>query len=200
MSPSNSISYAQFGDNFVRLVITSQRMLQEIRVLLADSIEGEVHKLPADLLTASYRLTINRLTAETPTLAPDPVRFRLGLDGTLDLRVRVLSLPLRFSVQVTIFIDIDVATCAPLTIRLLPRPVDADAVHISVNPHGIPEDLLDKLNIIEPAVAEEIVSEVNRRIAAPELVTATTIDVLALAQQARLAPAPSTGGESAIAA
>jgi hypothetical protein len=196
MTPCNPISYAQFGDNFIRLVITSERLLQEIQALLDDSIEGEVHKLPADLFTASYRLGINRLTAETAGLAPDPVRFRLGLDGTLDLRVRVLSLPLRFSVHVMIFIGIDVATCAPLTIRLLPRPVDEASVQLDVNPHGIPEDLLDKLNIIEPAVTEEIVSEVNRRIADPELLAATTIDVLALARQARLAPA---AGEAAAA-
>jgi hypothetical protein len=190
MNHSEPISHAEFGDNFIRLVITSQRLLQELQALLDDSIEGEVNRLPADLLTASYRLGVNNLTAETSTQSPEPLRFRLGIDGTLDLRLRVLSLPLRFSVHVLIGIDIEVRTEAPLTIRLLPRPIDVHAVQIDVNPHGMPADLLDKLNIIEPAVVDEIVSDVNRRIVSPELVAATTIDVLALAQQSRLAPDP----------
>ena len=190
MNDSNPISYAEFGDNFIRQVVTAERLQREIETLLLSTIEGRVHKLPADLLSASYRLAVNRLTVEPPTVPQPQLSYWLGLHGVLDLRIKFLSIPLRFSVHVTISILLRVHTYPPLTIRLLPEPVSAAAVQIDVNPHGIPEELLDKLNIIEPAVAEEIVSEVNRRITAPEIAAATTIDILRMAQEARLSTAP----------
>jgi hypothetical protein len=204
MNDNGPISYAEFGEHFIRRVVTAERLRSEVQALLVGSIEGEVHKLPADLLSAGYRLTPGGISVAPTALAPAPLRFRLDLDGKLDLRVRLLGLPLRFSVRVRISLDLAVRTQAPLTIRLLPALAGADAVRIDVNPHSIPGELLDQLNIIEPAVTEEIVNEVRRRLVSPQLIAATTIDVLALAQRAQLAAAspdlPPAGNETVAAA
>jgi hypothetical protein len=190
MHSTDPISYAQFGENFIRQVVTAERLRAEIASLLLRPIEGRVRRLPAEMLTASYRLNLHQVSTEATSAPPEPLHFRLGLDGVLKLKLRFISIPLRFSVRVAIFVDIAVQTLPPLTIRLLPAPVSTAAVRLEINPRGIPADLLDKLNIVEPALTEEIVSEVNRRIAAPEIARAATIDVLALAQRAQLVPAP----------
>ncbi|TXH04833.1 MAG: hypothetical protein E6R07_06995 [Nevskiaceae bacterium] len=184
------ISYAEFGEHFMREVVTAQRLQSEIQALLTASIEGEVHKLPADLLKASYRANLHRVEVTQDRSPAGLSTFRVGLQGTLGLAIKVVSIPLKFSVKLTVAIDMTAYTYAPCLIRLLPSPVPPQGVVIDVDPHGIPEDLLDKLNIIQPAVHEEIVSEVNRRIGSPEIIAATTIDVAALARNASLSLPP----------
>lgn len=184
------ISYAEFGEHFIRDVVTAQRLQSEIQALLNASIEGAVHKLPADLLKARYCVNLHRVEVTQDRTPAGLSSFRVGLQGTLDLSIKVVSIPLKFSVKLTIAIDMTAYTYAPCLIRLLPSPVPPQGVVIDVDPHGIPEDLLDKLNIIQPAVHEEIVSEVNRRIGSPEIIAATTIDVAALARSASLSLPP----------
>jgi hypothetical protein len=187
MKDNTPISYQEFGNNFVRHVISADRLRRELDGLLrSSSIAGTVEVLPAELMRAEYSLQIDALTVE-PGQAPEfLLGYRLGIQGTLDLLIRVLGLPLKFSVAVLIRIDIDVYTYAPLTIRLQPQKVTRDAVQIEINPGGVPEEVLDKLNIIEPALAEEIVRQVNQRIKGDEVVNATTIDILRLAHEAQL--------------
>ena len=49
MDESQRISYAEFGHNFIRYVVTAERLRGEIETVLKALIEGSVRKFPADL-------------------------------------------------------------------------------------------------------------------------------------------------------
>lgn len=195
MDESQRISYAEFGHNFIRNVVTADRLRGEIETVLKALIEGSVRKFPADLLVASYTFELRDVDVH-PVLNQLPdVSFVLELNGDLDLDIRLLNLKLKFSLAVDIRLHLDVRTYAPLTVKLIVRPVEDRDIRTEVDGHGAPSEVLERLRIVGPIVREEIVREVNERIASPEMQAATEIDVLQLAASAVLSNVAATGPE-----
>lgn len=184
------ISYAEFGHNFVRLVVSAQRVRGEIEAVLESSILGTVTKLPADLVVASYEFLLRDVDVASRHDRLPEVSFELKLQGELHLKVSIVNIRADFSLAVAISIDMDVRTCDPLILKLEPHPVSQDSVHLEVNPHNVPAEFLERLRIIAPIVRDEIVREVNQRITSPELSAATVIDVLKMAEEAALTARP----------
>lgn len=185
MDPGTRISYAEFGHNFVRYVITAERLRGEIETVLKALIEGSVRKFPADLLVASYVFQLQDIDVLPITNKLPDVSFALLLEGDLKLEVKLINLRLKFTLKVEIRLHMDVHTHAPLSLRLILHPVTDSQIRTEVDAHGLPSEVLDHLRIVGPIVREEIVREVNARIASPELRAATHIDVLHLAASAR---------------
>lgn len=180
------ISYAEFGHNFIRYVVTADRLRGEIETVLKAMIEGSVKKFPADLLVASYVFQLQDVDVHPIVNRLPDVSFVLQLNGDLRLEVKLLNLRLKFTLKVEIRLDLDVQTYAPLTLKLILHPVRDAQIRTEVDGHGLPSGVLEHLRIVGPIVRDEIVREVNARIASPELVAATEIDVLQLAASAQL--------------
>lgn len=186
MEPGKRISYAEFGHNFIRYVVTAERLRGEIESVLKALIEGSVRKFPADLLVASYVFQLQDVDVLPITNRLPDVSFALLINGDLRLEVKLLNLKLKFTLKVEIRLHIDVHTYSPLTVKLIVHPVKDEQVRTEVDSHNLPSEVLDNLRIVGPIVRDEIVREVNARIASPELVAATDIDVLHLAASAQL--------------
>ena len=195
MDESQRITYAEFGHNFIRNVVTAERLRGEIETVLKALIEGSVKKFPADLLVASYTFQLRDVDVHPIVNKLPEVSFVLELKGDLDLDIRLINLKLKFSLAVNIRLHMDVHTYAPLTVKLILHPVEDRDIRTEVDGHGAPSEVLERLRIVGPIVREEIVREVNERIASPELRAATEIDVLQLAASAVLPSVPATGPE-----
>jgi hypothetical protein len=186
MDETRRISYAEFGHNFIRYVVTAERLRGEIESVLKALIEGSVRKFPANLLVASYVFQLQDIQVLPISNRLPDVSFALLLNGDLRLEVRLLNLRLKFTLKVEIRLHIDVHTYAPLTVKLILHPINDAQIRTEIDSHNLPSEVLDNLRIVGPIVRDEIVQEVNARIASPELVAATEIDVLHLAAAAQL--------------
>ena len=186
MDESQRISYAEFGHNFIRYVVTAERLRGEIETVLKALIEGSVKKFPADLLVASYVFQLQDVDVLPIANKLPDVSFALLLNGDLKLEVKLINLRLKFTLKVEIRLHLDVHTYAPLKLKLILHPVKDSQIRTEVDGHGLPSEVLENLRIVGPIVRDEIVREVNARIASPELVAATEIDVLELAAVAQL--------------
>lgn len=196
MDESKRISYADFGHNFIRYVVTAERLRGEIETVLKALIEGSVKKFPADLLVASYVFQLEDVDVHPITNKLPDVSFVLLLNGDLKLEVKLINLRLKFTLDVEIKLHLDVRTYAPLTLKLILHPVQDSDIRTEVDAHGLPSEVLDSLRIVGPIVRDEIVREVNDRIASPELIAATEIDVLHLAATAQLPTLPTMAATS----
>lgn len=195
MDESRRISYAEFGHNFIRHVVTAERLRGEIEVVLRALIEGSVRKFPADLLVASYVFQLQDVDVLPISNRLPDVSFALLINGELRLEVKLLNLRLKFTLKVEIRLHIDVHTYAPLIVKLILHPIKDAQIRTEVDSHNLPSEVLDQLRIVGPIVRDEIVREVNARIASPELAIATEIDVLKLAAAAQLPSVADTGAE-----
>lgn len=195
MDESTPITYAEFGHNFIRYVVTAERLRGEIETVLKAMIEGSVKKFPADLLVASYVFQLQDVDVLPITNKLPDVSFVMLIEGDLKLEVKLINLRLKFTLKVEIRLHLDVRTFAPLNLKLILHPVKDSQIRTEVDGHGLPSEVLEHLRIVGPIVRDEIVREVNARIASPELVAATNIDVLQLAAAAQLPSAAAAPAE-----
>lgn len=177
------ISYAEFGHNFVYQVVTAHRIGSEIKSAFESTIAGSVKKLPADMLVVSYVFNLRDITVDPQLDALPRIAFILGIHGEIKLDVKLMNVNFKFSMTVVIRIHIDVATYAPVTLKLLPQKVTGNDIQIQLMGDNAPGEVLDSLQVVRPIVREQIVREVNARIQDPDLQARTTIDVLALVNQ-----------------
>lgn len=183
---SQRISYAEFGHNFIRYVVTAERLRGEIETVLKALVEGSVRKLPANLLVASYVFQLKDVDVHPILNRLPDASFTMVVAGDLKLDVKVLNFKLKFTLAVEIRLRVDVQTYAPLTLKLIVHPVEDSHVLTEVDAHNLPSGVLENLRVVGPIVRDEIVREVNARISSPEMVAATEIDVIAMAATAQM--------------
>ena len=183
MSSAKKISYSEFGHNFIQQVVTARRIGSEIEAALESTIAGSIRKLPADLIVVDYVFQLDDISVE-PVLAHLPqISFVLKVLGDVKLDVSILNLSLKFTMDVTISVRIDVETYEPVMLKLLPHKVRGRDIRIDLNGENLPGEVLENLMVVEPIVRDQIVKEVNARIDDPKILALTTIDVLALVDQ-----------------
>ena len=179
------ISYAEFGHNFIQQVVTARRIGTEIEAALESTIAGSIRKLPAELFVVSYVFELKDIRVD-PDLAKLPeISFLLAVQGGLKLDVEIFGLSLRYALDVTVTINIDVETYEPVLLRLVPHAVSAKSVNIVLVGENPPSEVLDKMKLVHPVVRDQIVKEVNARIQDQSIQSLCTIDVLAVVETAR---------------
>ena len=190
----NPLSYEQFGYEFVHRVVTPERIRREMKSLLAAPIEGSITLLPPELLTAQYVFRLRDVIVEMRPECLPALGLRQRIIGTLDLSVRALGMPFRFTLEIGIRLEQQIRTYEPLILHIETRPIDHASVEITVDAHGVPSEILDRLKLIERGVRGEVVEQVNRQLESGAIAAATTIDIRRLADSAPLPlpAAPST--------
>ncbi|MEQ8799527.1 MAG: hypothetical protein RJQ08_15920 [Salinisphaeraceae bacterium] len=182
------ISYQTFGEQFIRHLVTVPRLRAEVEQILQATMEGSAEALPNELLVASYRFAPHDIEIERRVSDDAEVAFSLVLGGVLTLRIKVMGMTVGLPMDVSIRVAIDVHTFAPLTIKLVPRPLTHRNVKVTTRMprelRALPTRLLDRINPLAIAVQENIVRQANHRLSRPDLAEAATVDVLALAEGA----------------
>lgn len=180
---AKQISYSEFGHNFIQQVVTARRIGTEIQSALESTIAGSIRKLPADLIVVDYLFQLDDINVE-PVLDHLPqISFVLKVLGDIKLDVSIFNLSLKFTMDVTISVRIDVETYAPVTLKLVPHRVRGRDIRIDLNGENLPSEVLESLMVVEPIVRDQIVKEVNARIEDPKILALASIDVLALVNQ-----------------
>lgn len=182
------LGYEQFGQRFIHLLVTPARIERELKALLAEPVKGGLSRLPAELLTARYSFYLDKVEVTTRPECLPQLGLRQRIAGLLALSVRVLGLRLRFTLQIIIHLEQLVRVYDPLWLKIETRPLDLTSIELQVDPHGIPSEILDRLNLIEGAVMAEVVDEVNKRLESGPIARATCIDLHKLAENAKLGP------------
>ncbi len=187
----HEISYDQFGHQLVHLLVTPERIENELKAILAEPIEGMVSRLPAEMLTAKYRFQLQDVRVSVRPESLPKLVLSQQITGLVSLSVRLLrlnllGLKLRFTLRLGIHLEQQVRTCKPLVLHIDTRLRDDNPIELEVDAHGLPSELLDRLNIIEYAVRAEVMDEVKRRLASGPIADALNIDLRRIAEAARL--------------
>lgn len=190
---NHEISYDLFGHQLVHLLVTPERIERELKAILAEPVEGLVARLPAELLTAKYRFQLHDVQVTVRPESLPKLVMDQHITGQVSLSVRLLKLnllglKLRFTLKMGIHLEQQVRTCKPLVLHIDTRLRDDNPIELEVDAHGLPSELLDRLNIIEHAVRAEVTDEVNRRLASGPIAAALNIDLRRIAEAARLTP------------
>lgn len=182
------ISYQTFGENFIRYLVTVPRLRDELEGAIQATVEGSIDALPNELLVASYRFAPKKIDLEREVSDTAEVAFALLVGGRLTLKLKAMGIGVGLPMDVKIRVHIDVRTLAPLTIKLEPRRLTHRSVEVTTEMprelRMLPTKMLDRINPLAIAVADNIVRETNRRISHPDLMKAAEIDVLTLADNA----------------
>lgn len=177
---SKQISYAEFGHNFIQQVVTARRLGDTIQSALDTTIAGSFSKLPANLMVISYVFKLRDLNVE-PVLSELPhLSFVLYALGDIRLDMMFFGVEFKFTLAVDIQVHIDVETYEPVVLKLIPQAVTSRNIRIDLVGENLPSEILDNLMVVKPIVRDQIVREVNQRIADPALQQLATIDVLAM--------------------
>jgi hypothetical protein len=184
---NGELSYEQFGAQFIYTLVTPERVARELKSLLKEPIKGVVSRLPAELVTARYTFYLQDVEVVTRPECRPQLGLRQRITGLIALSVGLLGLNLRFTLRLAIHLEQVIRVFAPLTLKIETRSIDGTSVELDVDPHGLPSEILGRLNLIEGAVYAEVVDEVNRRLASGAIAEATTIDLQRIAEEARLA-------------
>jgi len=199
MTELKPISYADFGHNFIRHVVTAGRLRKEIEGLLQSTIDGSLKRMPADLIVGKYSFRVRDVQVEPQLRRLPKVSFDLQLFGDMALELRIINIPFELDIEVVIRVELDVETYEPLILKLLPQKVGPDSVDLRFDGRNIPGELLHRAQLLEPIVREQIVRQANKRIASPSLAKAATIDVLKMAQSARVGGKASASADEPVA-
>ena len=165
------ISYAEFGHNFIHQVVTARRIGTEIEAALESTMAGSIRKLPAELFVVSYVFELKDIRVDPDLEKLPEISFLLAIQGNLKLDVEIFGLSLRYALDVTITVNIDVETYEPVLLRMVPHLVTSKSVSIVLVGENPPSD--------------QIVKEVNARIQDEAIQSLCTIDVLAVVETAR---------------
>lgn len=179
------ISYAEFGHNFIHQVVTARRIGTEIEAALESTMAGSIRKLPAELFVVSYVFELKDIRVDPDLEKLPEISFLLAIQGNLKLDVEIFGLSLRYALDVTITVNIDVETYEPVLLRMVPHLVTSKNVSIVLVGENPPSEVLDKMKLVHPVVRDQIVKEVNTRIQDEAIQSLCTIDVLAVVETAR---------------
>ncbi len=185
MKIGKKISYAEFGHNFIHQVVTARRIGTEIEAALESTMAGSIRKLPAELFVVSYVFELKDIRVDPDLEKLPEISFLLAVQGNLKLDVEIFGLSLRYALDVTITVNIDVETYEPVLLRMVPHLVTGKSVSIVLVGENPPSEVLDKMKLVHPVVRDQIVKEVNARIQDQAIQSLCTIDVLAVVETAR---------------
>lgn len=182
------ISYQTFGENFIRHLVTVPRLRHELEAAVQGTVEGSVDALPNELLVASYQFEPNEMDIDRQVSDTAEVAFALRVGGRLTLQLKVMGMTVRLPMTIQLRVDIDVRTLAPLTIQIEPQRMTHRNVRVTTEMprelKRLPTHLLDRINPLAIAVADNVVNQANRRLSHPDIAEAARVDVLALAERA----------------
>lgn len=186
--PGTPISYQTFGENFIRYLVTVPRLRDEVEAAVQGTVEGSIDALPNELLVASYQFAPKEMDVEREVSDTAEVAFALLVGGRLTLQLKAVGISVRLPMEIQLRVDIDVRTLAPLTIKIEPQRLTHRNVQVTTEMprelKRLPTHLLDRINPLAIAVADNVVSQANRRLSHPDIAEVAEIDVLTLAERA----------------
>jgi hypothetical protein len=177
----NRISFDQFGHNFMREVVTPNRIAATIASLVGEHIEvGPIAAGPKDAAKASMRAHLAGVDVELVGEGENELRFSavVRLDCTLAVRAPVINK--RYRGTLTIPLRLHARTASPVRLVIDAEPPAAADIGVELSAKDRSGRLIQVLGNIDGEVRTRAAEEVARRVEAPEAREHREIDVLAM--------------------
>jgi hypothetical protein len=180
------ISFDQFGRNFMREVVTADRVAATIASVVGDSIEvGPLAAGPRDAARASLRGKLAGVDVSPvgDERGGEALRFtaEVRLDCTLAVKAPVINK--RYRGTLTIPLQLDVRTASPLRLVIEVEPPSPPDIGVDLQSKDRSGRLIQVLGNIDDEVRTRAAAEVARRVEAPEALRHREIDVLAMVDE-----------------
>jgi hypothetical protein len=192
MQPMGHISYEQFGVNFVRRAVTTERLKEEVADLAGDSFHiGPMSVGPGGVAVAKADGTIGSpIVEELPGV---DLRFEAKLPIVLNLEVRVAGVPQRYRGDIEVSLWMTVRTVEPLLLVIEVAPVEAGHVTVDLESGGMSAGVLQRVGNIDEEVRSQVVRVVNDRVNSDKARASREIDVAVMIDDARTASGNTSG-------
>ena len=182
----DSISYEQFGVNFVTAAVSPERVKSAIADVSGDTVDvGPMPAGPGGIATAKATGEIGAVEVhriEGPTL-----KFQAKLPIDLQLEVTVAAVPQRYEGLVEVPLLLTVHTVAPLTLLIEIKPVVPRDITVKLESSGLGAGVLQRVGNIDDEVRKQVAQVVNERVGFDEAKASREIDVHVLIEEAMAA-------------
>lgn len=172
------LSYAEFGEAFVREAVTPERIRAVIHGVTGEGIEvGPLDAGPGGVATANAVGHIGEPTVAIT--ASDPLSYQVTLPAQLEVDVTAAGTKHHFDVDATIRVSFTVALAPPLSICIVPASPTYRDVDVEVHPRGLQARVLARSGIVERELRKHIARYVRARIET-EVAAFSVVDLLPL--------------------
>jgi hypothetical protein len=180
------IRFDQFGHNFMRRVVTAERVAATIATVVGERIEvGPMAAGPRD----AARATLRGKLADVDVSAGDgpedgeAMRFTavVRLDCTLAVKAPILDK--RYRGTLTIPLLLEVRAALPLRLVIDVEPPSAPDIGVELQSGDRSGRLIQVLGNIDDEVRERAAAEVARRVESPEARRKREIDILGMVDE-----------------
>jgi hypothetical protein len=178
------ISFDQFGHNFMREVVTPERVAATIASVVGESIEvGPLAAGPRDAARATLRGRLVDVDVSATDFDGDAMRFTavVRIDCTLAVKAPVLSK--RYRGALTIPLVLDVRTASPVRLVIDVEPPSPPDIGVELDAGDRSGRLIQVLGNIDDEVRARTAAEVATRVEAPEARRHREINVLAMVDE-----------------
>ena len=180
------IHFDQFGHNFMREVVTTERVAATIATVVGERIEvGPMAAGPRDAARATLR---GKLADVDVSLADGPedgeaMRFTavVRLDCTLAVKAPILDK--RYRGTLTIPLVLDVRAALPLRLVIDVEPPSPPDIGVELASGDRSGRLIQVLGNIDDEVRHRAAAEVARRVESPEARRKREIDILGMVDE-----------------
>ncbi|MDQ3986668.1 MAG: hypothetical protein M3280_09250 [Actinomycetota bacterium] len=179
----NFISYERFGVNFVSRAVNLDRVKAAVAEVAGDSFRiGPMGAGPGGVAVVQADGEIGSpVVEEIPGLM---LKFDAKLPITLNLEVRLATVPQRYRGEILVPLSLSVRTVEPLTLLIEVEPIVARDVSVDLRSAGMSAGLLKRLGNIDDEVRKQVAQVVNGRLDSKEARASREIDVGSLIDKA----------------
>ena len=180
----DEITYEQFGANFVKHVVTPERVAGTISRLAGDEVKA--CPLPAGPGGAASVIASGRIgdIVARASSASRRVAFEAVIPIDLLLEVRVAGADHRYRGRVKAPLTLRVRAVAPVTLIIDVDPVLSDKVEVELSADGVRAKVLQRLGNVNEEVRQRVATIVNERLTSEAAREARHLDILSFVDKA----------------
>jgi len=175
------ISFDQFGRNFMREVVTADRVAATIATVVGERIEmGPMAAGPRDAASATMRGKLADVDVSPGPAHDDTLHFSALVRLECTLLVKASLINKRYRGGLTIPLQLDVRTASPLRLVIDVAPPAPADIGVELESKDRSGRMIQVLGNIDGEVRTRAAAEVARRVEAPEARRHREINVLAM--------------------
>lgn len=188
----DEITYERFGVNFVRHVVTPERVAETIaRVSGGEVNAGPMAAGPGGAASVTAKGRIGDIEVRVAS-AKERLAFDAVIPIDLQLEVRVAGTAHRYRGQVRVPLQLRVRAVEPVTLVIDVDPVLSDKVEVELSATGMRAKFLQRLGGMDDEVRRSVAGIVNERLASDPARDVRNLDILSFVDDA-WSPGPSEG-------
>jgi hypothetical protein len=180
----DEITYEEFGANFVKHVVTPERVAGTISRLAGGEVKaGPMPAGPGGAASVTASGQIGEIVARASS-AGGRLSFEAVIPIDLLLEVRVAGADHRYRGRLNVPLTMRVRAVAPVTLIIDVDPVLSDKVEVELSADGVRAKVLQRLGNVNEEVRRTVSTIVNERLTSAAAREARHLDILSFVDKA----------------